>query len=192
MKNLEIPNRIETQRLYLRPYQIGDGLMYFAASLRNREHLAEYESGNVLANLTDKAHAETVVQDLAADWAAGNHFFLGIFERGTNTWVGQIYVGPKDWELAEFFIGYVADVNHQGLGYITEAVKGVLQMLFNDLKAHRVLAECNQTNVRSWRLLERCGFKREDHLQKTRRNPDGRVQENILYRLLPEEFETSS
>ena len=45
---LEIPTRIETERLYLRPYQAGDGTMVFAVSQRNREHLARYESGNVL------------------------------------------------------------------------------------------------------------------------------------------------
>ena len=36
---LEIPTRIETERLYLRPYQAGDGAMLYAIGKRNREHL---------------------------------------------------------------------------------------------------------------------------------------------------------
>ncbi len=49
---LDIPKRIETERLYLRSYQAGDGPTYFAASQRNREHLKEFESGNIIDEFT--------------------------------------------------------------------------------------------------------------------------------------------
>jgi hypothetical protein len=39
---LDIPTRIETERLYLRPYQAGDGAMYYQVGQRNREHLSRY------------------------------------------------------------------------------------------------------------------------------------------------------
>ena len=77
---LDIPNRIETERLYLRPYQAGDGPMYYAASQRNREHLARYESGNVLYQLRDEQHAEDTVRALSAAWVARNSFFIGFLK----------------------------------------------------------------------------------------------------------------
>jgi len=40
---LNLPTRLETDRLLLRPYAAGDGDWYYAASLRNREHLSRYE-----------------------------------------------------------------------------------------------------------------------------------------------------
>ena len=185
---LDIPERIETERLVLRPYTTGDGPMYFAASLRNREHLAEYESGNVLMQLKDETHAEAVVRELAADWVARNCFFIGIFAKAIGEWVGQVYVGPTNWELPEFTIGYVADVHHEGKGYISEAVRGILAMLFNDMGAHRIKSDCNENNIRSWRLLERCGFKREGHLRENRRNADGTFHGDYLYGLLRREY----
>jgi RimJ/RimL family protein N-acetyltransferase len=152
---------VETERLYLRPYKAGDGAMCYAAGMRNRDHLAEFESDNVLMHLKSKAHAETVARQLAADWMAGNCLFVGIFEKATDQWCGQVYVGPTDWELPEFAVGFVADVNHEGKGYVSEAVNRVLEMLFEDLNAYLVRSACNENNTRSRRLLERCGFRWE-------------------------------
>lgn len=179
--SLYIPDRIETRRLYLRPYQAGDGTTYYAASMRNRDHLAEFESDNVLMHLKSEEHAETVVREFAADWRARNCFFIGIFEKATNEWCGQVYVEPTDWELPEFMVGFVADVNHEGKGYISEAVNGVLEMLFRDINAYRVKSECNENNTRSRRLLERCGFKRQGYLSDTKRNTDGLTGRDCLY-----------
>jgi len=185
---LDIPTQIETERLYLRPYQAGDGPMYFAASQRNRKHLARYEADNVLMHLKDGEHAEAIVRELAADWIARNCFFIGIFNKGADDWVGQIYVGPTNWDLPEFAIGFVANVDHEGKGYISEAVKEALRMLFETMGAHRVKSDCNENNVRSWRLLECCGFKREGHLRENKKNPDGTFHGDYLYGMLRHEF----
>ena len=184
----EIPKRIGTDRLYLRPYRAGDGPMLYAASQRNREHLSEYESDNVLMELESGGHAEEIIGEIEAEWNARNCFFIGIFEEGSDAWVGQIYLGPTNWELPEFVIGFVADVDFEGRGYISEAVRGFLDSLFNELGAHRVKSECHEDNIRSWRLLERCGFQREGHLRENRKNPDGSFHGSLLYGLLREEF----
>jgi RimJ/RimL family protein N-acetyltransferase len=186
---LDIPECIETQRLTLRPYKAGDGPMYYAASQRNQEHLAEFESENLLMHLESEIHAEAVVRELAADWVARACFFIGIFEKETGEWVGQIYVGPTHWDLPEFTIGYVADVAHEGQGFISEAVLAVLRMLFINIGAHRVKSDCNEHNTRSWRLLERCGFTREGHLRENRQNADGSFHGDYLYAILRREYE---
>lgn len=185
---LDIPERMETKRLILRAYRAGDGAMYYAAGIRNREHLAEFESGNVLLHLKSKEHAEAVVRELAADWVCRKCFFIGILEKASAEWAGQVYVGPTNWELPEFTIGYVADVRHEGKGYISEAVTRVLDMLFRDMGAHRVKSDCHENNTRSWRLLERCGFRREGHLVENRRNADGSFHGDYLYGLLRREY----
>jgi RimJ/RimL family protein N-acetyltransferase len=173
----------------MRPYQAGDGAMFYAIGQRNREHLAQYESDNILNQLKDEQHAEVVVRELAIDWMARNHFFLGIYDKNTHHWVGQIYIGPTNWDLPEFVIGYVVDVNHQGKGYITEAVKASLCFIFEHLKAHRVRSECSDTNERSYRVLERCGFVQEGHFRENKKNPDSSFHGDYQYGLLKSEFE---
>ena len=184
-----LPKKMETQRLYLRAYRAGDGPVLYAAGLRNREHLAEFESGNVLMELQDEEHAERIVSELAESWDAGEYFFIGLFEKATGAWVGQVYVRPTHRELPEFTIGYVADVDHEGKGIVSEAVIGVLGVLFEVLGAHRVISDCNENNLRSIRLLERCGFRREGHLLENRRNADGSFHGDFLYGMLRREYE---
>jgi len=184
----EIPDKMETERLLLRSYRAGDGPVLFAAGVRNREHLAEFESGNVLISVKDEDHAEAVAIDLAEKWVAGECFFIGLFEKTTNAWIGQVYVGSTNWELPEFTLGYVVDVNYEGQGYVSEAVQRVLKMLFEDLDAHRVRSECAETNMRSVRLLERCGFRREGHLRENKRYADGSFHGDYLYAMLRREY----
>jgi len=179
---------VETERLYLRAYEARDGPMYYAAGTRNRDHLAEFESNNVLMHLKSEEHAETVVRGLAADWMAGDYFFVGIFEKATDRWCGQVYVGPTNSELLEFTIGFVADVHCEGKGYVSEAVNRVLEMLFEDLGAHLVKGECNESNIRSQWLLGRCGFSREGYIPKNERDADGSVGRDCLYFLSQKEY----
>jgi len=178
----------ETERLYLRAYKAGDGPMYYAAGMRNRDHLAEFESDNVLLHLESKDHAEIVVRELAADRMAGNWFFIGIFEKASDQWCGQVYVEPTNSELLEFTIGFVADVHHEGKGYVSEAVSRALQMLFGDINAYRVKSECNENNIRSRRLLERCGFRWERYIKKDGVNTDRSINRGCLYVLSQEEY----
>ena len=120
---LEIPSNFETERLILRSFQAGDGLWYYAIGRKNRDHLRRYESGNLILSFHSAEEAEVVVRDIAAEWQACNCFFLAGFDKQTSAFVAQIYIGPVSWELPEFQIGYFADEEHQGRGYVTEAVK---------------------------------------------------------------------
>jgi len=186
---LQIPNRFETERLYLRRYELEDSPWFYTMSQGNRAHLARYESDNILMTIQDEVGAEEVVRQLVAEWDARNHFFLGVFDRATDEFVAQIYVGPVNWSLPEFQIGYIADVDHQGRGFVTEAVRATLAFIFEHFQAHRVRLECSDTNVRSYRLAERCGFVREGHFRENRREPDGTFSGTLFYGMLKSEFE---
>ena len=186
---LDIPTRIETERLYLRCYQAGDGGWYYAMSQKNRPHLVRYESENVLMSINTVEDAEALVRGLRADRVARNHFFWGAFDRATDEFVAQIYVGPVDWDLREFSIGYFAEVDHEGQGFVTEAVKAALLFAFDHLAAHRVRIECDDTNLRSYRVAERSGFVREAHIRENKKNPDGTITGTLIYGLLKHEFQ---
>jgi RimJ/RimL family protein N-acetyltransferase len=184
----QLPKNLGTQRLFLRPYEVGDARMLYAAGKRNQRHLSLYESGNFILQIKNEDHAETIIRDLVSSWQNRAFFFYGLFEKETGDWAGQIYIGPANMDLPEFVIGYIVDVDHEGMGYVTEAVNEVTRMLFEELGAHRVRADCNETNTRSWHLLERCGFKREGHLRENKANPDGSYHGDYLYAMLKSDF----
>jgi aminoglycoside 6'-N-acetyltransferase len=184
-----LPARIEAGRVYLRSYAAGDGRMYFEAGQRNRAHLRRYESGNAILSPEDEAAAETLVRELAADWQAGNCFFMGIFDRADDTFLGQVYVGPISRTLPEYAIGFFADVDHEGRGYVTEAVRAAIAFVFEHLDAQRVRMECDDTNIRSVGVAERCGLRREGHLRENKRHPDGTFTGTLYFGMLRSEFD---
>ncbi len=184
----EFPTPFESERLMMRSYRRGDGTWYYAMCLRNRAHLQRYEADNVAATLADESAAEALVCELAEAWSRRAYFFIGAFEKPSGEFAAQVYVGPVNWNLPEFQVGYFADVDHQGKGYVTEAVRATLTILFNQLAAHRVRLLCDETNLRSIRVAERCHMTREGVLRENRRNPDGTFSSSLIYGLLQREF----
>ena len=148
----------------------------------------EYEADNVAMNIASQDAAEALVIELAEAWNKGSHFFIGVFGQETGEFVAQIYVAPLDRHLPEFQIGYFADVDHEGQGYVTEGVRATLEVLFSQLHAHRVRLECDETNLRSIRVAERCAMTREGYLRQNRRGPDGSYHGSYIYGLLASEF----
>jgi len=188
---LEIPEHIETERIILRRYQAGDGPWFYAMSQRNRAHLARHEAENVVMSIQSEQEAEVVVRELAAAWVARDCFFMGAFDRETKAFVAQLYVGPVHWDVPEFEIGFFVDVDHEGQGYVTEAVRAVLGFIFRHLQAHCVRLECDDTNVRSRRVAERCGMVLEGHIRENKRSVDGTLSGTLHFGLLRREFEAS-
>lgn len=189
---LDLPARLETARLILRPYRAGDGPAYYEVCQNNKEHLLPFEAGNPALSVNTVEDAEILMRQFAVAWAARDAFFLGAWERSTGAFVAQIYVGVVDWELPEFAIGYFVDRGHEGQGYVTEAVQAVLKFTFEHLGAHRVRLECSEINTRSWRVAERCGFVREGYLRQTKKHlkrDDGAFSGDYLYGMLREDFE---
>jgi len=184
-----IPKRFETERLYLRSYEAGDGAWYYAAGQRNRLHLMRYEAANVLLSAQSAEEAERIVQELEAEWEARRCFFLGAFEKATGRFVAQLYVGPVNLDLPEFALGYVVDKDHEGRGFASEALRMALRFAFVYLGAHRVSVECDDTNQRSARVAERCGMFREAHFRENKRHADGTISGTLHYGLLRSEFE---
>jgi RimJ/RimL family protein N-acetyltransferase len=183
---LEVPNHYETKRLHVRSYEAGDGEWYYAVGQKNHAHLERYESGNVIFSLNSVEDAEVAARQMQADFIARNCFFFGAFEQ--NAFVAQIYIGVVSWDLPEFEIGYFVDREHEGQGYVAEAVRGGLGFTFEHLQAQRVRLECGDTNLRSIRVAERCGFMREAHFRENKRNPNGTISGTVIYGLLRREF----
>lgn len=184
---LEIPSRFETDRLVLRMYEKGDGEHLFALLERgnNRQLLDEHldEAKNVLT-LED---AEINVRKHAAEWMSRERFVMGIWRKEDETFTGEIWIEPKNWEVPSFELGYYIDPAHEGEGFATEAARRSVKFLFNDLKAHKVIIITRDTNDKSWKLAERLEFKREGHLRECGMK-DGKRWGLYHYGMLRDEF----
>ncbi len=189
---LDLPARLETERLIVRPYDVEDAADYLAVCRVNRQHLVPYEVGNPALGIETLEQAETLMCEFRDAWYARQAFFFGAWEQASGAFVAQIYLGVDNWRLPEFELGYFVDHAHEGQGYVTEAARAVLRFTFEHLRAQRVRLWCHETNLRSQRVAERLGFVREGYLRETNNRillPDGSYSGDYVYGLLKREFE---
>lgn len=185
---LEIPSTLETERLIIRCYKSGDGKSLFSLVDRNREHLKE--TADYAKQIMDEIQAEIKIRELAANWVARTRFVMGIWEKeaDTCTYVGEIWIEPMKWDVPSFEIGWFLDKDREGRGLATEAAKASIAFLFEDLDAHKVVAKARETNIKSYRVAERCGFIKEGLLRDNARV--GNTWVGLLcYGMLKSEYE---
>ena len=189
---LDVPSRLETERLILKPYKPGDGQWLYAMYRENSVHLSEsiegIKSGFGL-DLTNPDEAETFVRQLVSDWAAHRRFIYSVWEKDTENYVGDIWIECIDWDIPMHEIGYLLVKDHVGKGFATEGTKAALGMVFNCLKANKASLTCGKDNIPSYRVAERCGFIREGCLRAEIRRKDGTLIDKFYYGMLKTEFE---
>lgn len=80
--------------------------------------------------------------------------------------IGTISIVDTDYSKKIATVGYTLAADYQHKGYATEALKGVIKYLFEDMSVERVQAKVMVENDASLRLLERVGMQREGLLRR--------------------------
>ncbi len=91
----------------------------------------------------------------------------------------------RDWR--EWEVGYCMAQTQWGKGYATEATHATLEFAFQQLGAHRIIANVFPDNGPSRRLLDKLGFRQEAY-QVENYYEHGAWQDNVQYALLDREF----
>ena len=184
---LDIPTRLDTERLTIRKYTEGDGreLYLLLERSNNREFLRE--NVEEVSSIKTEEEAEIKVRKHSAEWFARDRFVMGIWLKSENKYVGEIWIEPKKWEVPSFEIGWFLDQGYQRRGIATEAARRSLEFLFNDLNAHKVIVITRDTNPRSHKLAERLVFRREGHHRESRIE-NGKRYGLLYYGMLRTEF----
>jgi len=88
------------------------------------------------------------------------HSFWFIIRKEDRKVVGSIDYKNIPNEMKEVEIGYGLEKQFEHNGYMTEAVSSFCKMSFIDEKIETIIAETEVENIASYKLLERCGFKK--------------------------------
>jgi len=174
-------DRLLTPRLVIRRFVPGDAAAF--ARYRSIPEVARFQSWSAPYPLEQAEAFVAWLADAHPD-APGEWFQLAIAQRDRpDRLIGDCGFRARGNEPAIADIGFTLDPAAQGHGYATEAIGEVVRYLFEDRGKHKVCADCDTRNDRSWRLLERLGFQREGELREAFRDAGGWASE-YLYGLL--------
>ncbi|OVE56529.1 GNAT family N-acetyltransferase [Chryseobacterium mucoviscidosis] len=110
-----------------------------------------------------------------------------ITEKDTKAVIGDIGIHFFGAENLQVELGITLNKDFQGRGYASEALKGVINFLFSDLKKHRIMASVDPENIDSLKLMERIGFRKEGHFVKSLFWKNNWT-DDVIYALLREEW----
>ena len=79
-------------------------------------------------------------------------------------WFGRAQAPAGLAVIQERELGYTFDAAHWGHGYATEAAQCVFAYARDSLRLKRVISVIHGDNVRSLRVAERCGLRREGEI----------------------------
>jgi len=174
---------LHTPRLVLRRFDEADVQPFLA--YRNDPVVARYQSWE---NCSAAEATEFIRHHQLQQTGVPGHWLqIAIALKDTNSLLGDCAFQVQADDPHQAMIGVTLAREHHGQGFATEALSGLLEMLFDHLKLHRVIANADVENVASWKLLERLGLKREAHLRLSLWFK-GRWADEYLYAMLSEDW----
>ena len=161
--------RIETERLILRRFTLKDAV-YMYYNWASDPEVTKY--------LTWRAHTSLkVTRDLLEEWvpryADGGYFNWVMENKETGHAIGNISVVQLNEKVESAEIGYCMSRALWGQGYMPEALKAVMDFLFDTVGLNRVAATHDSNNPKSGRVMDKAGMKLEGTLRAAGRNNHG-------------------
>lgn len=155
--NIDVTNyKIETERLVLRPWRESDLNDFF-----------EYASVDGVGEMAGWKHHESIEtsKEILKTFISNKNIFAIVY-KDNNKVIGSLgihnsWVNDEDEyrRLKAKEIGYVLSKDYWGKGIMPEAVKRVINFLFDEIKLDAVTICHFLHNHQSKRVIEKCGFK---------------------------------
>ena len=175
---------LETARLVLRQFKESDLEPFLA--YRNDPEVAKYQGWSI-PYPRDKAVG--FVREMSVALPGWNKWLQVALElKSRGEMIGDVAFSIMKDDERQAIIGYSLARPFWGQGYAFESMSGLLGYLFDEMKLHRVIAECDVENTASWKLLERLGFRREAYLVENLFFKDAYVSE-YHYAMLGREWQ---
>ncbi len=175
-----IKKEYETDRLFLKvlkPFYAKKVLKYYA---KNAKFLEEWDPNRGDTFYTQE-YQRLWLKEEFKDFKDGKSIKFWIIKKDTNEVIGNIcFSNIIMGNFKSCFLAYKLDKDEINKGYITEALKKGIDVMFNEFGLHRIEVNIIPKNVRSLKIVEKLNFEREgfsrDYLYI-----DGKWQDHIHF-----------
>jgi RimJ/RimL family protein N-acetyltransferase len=176
------PLELFTPRLRLRWMEASDAEAHYAVF--SDPEVARYWSSGPWTAL-DQAHEHIAATQAA--YADGSGMRLGIELRESGALIGNAGLHHFVDTSRRCELGYALARAHWGCGYVSEALRALLDYGFTALDLNRVEADIDPRNTASARVLEKLGFRKEGFMPE-RWIVQGEPADTVYYGLLRRYF----
>lgn len=175
--------RLETNRLVLRRYVNEDAV----AMYKNWASDEEVTKFLMWPAHSDQEISQRVIEDWVNQYSHENyyHWAITLKENGTEP-IGDIAVVNMKEEISVVHIGYCIGRTWWHRGITSEALKAVMDFMFDVVDVNRIESRYDPRNPNSGKVMEKCGMKYEGTLRSADWNNQG-ICDACYYALLKSE-----
>ncbi|WP_324720837.1 GNAT family N-acetyltransferase [Salinimicrobium sp. HB62] len=173
---------LKTKRLFLRQQELKDAS--FLQRLRSNKEVMRYMDSDEHRDLKT---SEAFIHRNLESFQKKNGFFWVITALASEKFMGDIILHRIDRTNARAEIGYTLHPDYWGHGYMTEALRAVINFGFYDLGLHSIEANINPANDTSRALLLKTGFVKEAYFRENYYY-NGQFLDSEIYSLLEKDF----
>ncbi|WP_322200157.1 GNAT family N-acetyltransferase [Acutalibacter intestini] len=173
-------DQMETRRLVLRRWKHRD-LADYVRIVSDLEVMAP-------AGCRPVQNLEEAASMLARD--VRNEMCYAITLKDTGEVVGRIkfQTDLRRFHVNSLSVGYELRRDQWGQGYMTEALGAMVHYAFEKRKVDVMGISHYADNLRSKRVIEKCGFRREGVVPWASKRFDGKICDDVCYSLLREDY----
>jgi RimJ/RimL family protein N-acetyltransferase len=188
-----LPVAIETDRLIIRPFAPDDAPALYEAVDQSRERVGRWLPW--VSFYTDQSAADSYIETCRRQWSDATQLPFAIFDRESGRFLGGVAVHatrlgyPTRWDWRIFETGYWLREGTEGKGYMREAVRAIVRLVFQHFNANKLALRCDARNDASRRVAESIGFQLDRRARHESIATDGSLRDTLFFSLLPNEAE---
>ncbi|OCT12286.1 alanine acetyltransferase [Paenibacillus pectinilyticus] len=175
------------ENIYIRFIGKDDTEDLLALTQRNRTHFEQVSPKRDESYYSQDFH-EKMIEGWIKQREEDKRYVFGIFLKESDQLIGDISIFDiKRGPVQNCTLGYGLDQEHNGKGYMTEAIQLLLTFAFEEAKLQRVEAGVMPRNIGSIRVLEKAGFQREGLARKLL-EINGTREDHVIFAMLAEDM----
>ena len=139
-----------------------------------------------MQGLLPRERSDAFVDRIEARWDTSGWGLWAVELPGIAPFIGFVGLWPADYVTGAPMVevGWRLDRTHWGHGYVTEGGRAALRFGFEDVGLDEIVSFTVPQNVRSWRVMERIGLRREPARDFDHPNVDAAAYPHLVHHVL--------
>lgn len=161
--------RLETERLILRKFVIEDA----SAMYKNWASDNDVTKYLIWQTHSSPEITEGIIKEWVNSYADDKFYQWAIELKEIEEPVGSISVVHMNEDISMVHVGYCIGKAWWNKGITSEALKAVMDFLFDTVEVNRIESRHDTQNINSGKVMKKCGMKYEGTLRSSDRNNQG-------------------
>ena len=178
---LELPNGLETDRLIMRPFQLGDEKQLHELQKESWEQFNKWYGGVLAEEHTSQDDMKCYINGALSGWYDRSWIELPAFEKDSGKMIGTASLHHLDWSVPKGRVGYIVRESAGGKGYATEMANVMTRFAFKLLDLKRLEIRASTENPASSKIPHKLGYQFLTVFEKNKASVNGDLWDLEIY-----------